>query len=137
MTPYETFDHEADVGIRGYGETLEEAFEEGARALFSLMVEIDAVKPTEERAFTCDAHDPEGLFVEWLNHLIALAHIEGMVFSRFKTEIRGETLYGKAWGEALDKDRHHPMSEVKAATYCMLLIYRDGDRHAAQCVVDV
>ena len=137
MNPYETFDHEADIGIRGYGKTLEEAFAHGAEALFSLMVEIDTVQPNVRKEMVCDAPDPETLFVEWLNHLIALSHLEGMVFSRFRTEITGLKLRGEAWGEPLDKERHHPMSEVKAATYCMLKIYQEGDRHVAQCVVDV
>jgi len=137
MVLYETFDHEADVGIRGYGKTLEESFEHGAEALFSVMVDLGAVQPSVRKEVTCDAPDPELLFVEWLNTLLTLAHLEGMVFRQFKVEITGNELRGVAWGERLDRERHHPECEVKAATYCMLKIGHGEGLYTAQCVVDV
>ncbi|MBI5198057.1 MAG: archease [Nitrospirae bacterium] len=137
MISYETFDHEADAGIRGYGKTLEEAFAHGAEALFSLMVDIGSVEPSIRREVSCDAPDPEILFVEWLNHLITEAHLQGMVFSRFQLRITGSELRGEAWGEPLKREKHHPMIEVKGATYSMLKVAREDDRFVAQCVVDV
>ncbi len=46
---YETFDHEADIGIRGFGATIAEAFENAAVALYSVMVNVHPVKPKERR----------------------------------------------------------------------------------------
>lgn len=134
---YETFDHRADIGVRGYGRSVEEAFENGARAMFSVMVDIKEVKPIDREEISCDAPDLETLFVEWLNNLLSVAHLNGELFSTFKVKISGVKLEGSAWGERLDKERHHIMTEVKAATYSMLKVVKENDVYIAQCVVDV
>lgn len=134
---YETFDHEADIGIRGCGDTMEEAFANAAIALYSVIVKIDAVDPRESRSLSVHAPDPELLLVEWLNALLAVSDIERMVFSRFDVKIDGTALIGTAWGERLDKDRHEAHVEVKGATYHMLSVKQEHGVYVAQCVVDV
>ena len=134
---YETFEHEADIGVRGFGSSLEAAFENAARAMYSVMVKIETVKPLERRVVTASATDRELLFVEWLNSLLSLSDIERMVFSTFEVAIEGDRLFGSAWGEKLDRERHEPNVEVKGATYHMLSVKKETDRYVAQCVVDV
>ncbi len=137
MNNFETFEHAADIGIRGFGTTMEEALENAARALYSVMVNIDAVKPNEKRTIAVSASDNELLLVEWLNALLSLSDIERMVFSKFAVTRDGATVTGVAWGEELDRDRHMPRVEVKAATYHMLRVDNEDGRYVAQCVVDV
>ncbi len=134
---YETFEHEADIGIRGFGQTIEEAFENAAIALYSVMVNVATIAPIDMRVFAVTASDHELLFVEWLNALLSLSDIERMVFSRFEVDISGMTLTGRAWGEHLDQVRHQPHVEIKAATYHMLRVKKEQGRFVAQCVVDV
>ena len=134
---YETFDHEADIGIRGFGSSMEEAFENAAAAMYSVMVNIERISPTEKRNLSVSAPDSELLLVEWLNALLALSDVERLVFKKFKVKIDSTMLAGTAWGEALDHSRHEPKVEVKGATYHMLRVKKDGGRYAAQCVVDV
>lgn len=43
-----------------------------------------------------------------------------MVFSRFQARIAGTRLSGRAWGEAVDAQRHHPAVEAKGATLTTL-----------------
>jgi SHS2 domain-containing protein len=132
------FDHQADIGVEGFGETLEEAFEEAARALFDLMIEVDSVDAVNEIAIECDGSDVEELFVEWLNALLAQADIHLMAFNRFRVEITdGRYLKGSAAGEPFSQEKHQPKLEVKAATYSMLSVTRDGETWRARCVVDV
>lgn len=134
---YETFEHEADIGIRGFGGTVEEAFENAAVALYSVMVDVKAVKPLENETISVSAPELETLLVEWLNALLTLSDIKRMVFSKFEVNIEGTTLRGTAWGEALDRSRHEPNVEVKGATYHMLNIRKQGGEFIAECVVDV
>ncbi len=136
---YETFDHEADVGIRGYGRTLEEAFENAAKAMFSVMVDLRRVRPLKEFHVVAEAPDTETLLVEWLNQLLALAHLEGYLFADFGVKISedGTRLEGYARGEPVDRHRHEIAVEVKGATYAMLEVGKEGGRYKAQCVVDV
>lgn len=134
---YETFEHEADMGIRGLGRTLEEAFENGARAMFSIMLDLEGVEPREKVDICCSAPDKETLFVEWLNEILAQASLREMVFSDFKVDsLRGDSLKGYALGEKLDRRKHRLNVEVKAATYSMLKVYKNRE-YVAQCIVDV
>jgi SHS2 domain-containing protein len=137
MVQYETFEHEADIGIRGFGDSAEEAFAHAAAAMFSVMVNLDRVAAREKRAVTAHAPERELLLIEWLNALLSLSDIERMVFSRFSVTIRGENLVGEVWGENFDRDRHEARVEVKGATYHMLHVGTEGGRVVAQCVVDV
>lgn len=137
MKNYETFDHEADIGIRGYGTTIEESFGNAAIALYSVVVNVDVVRPSEKRELTVSAPDVELLLVEWLNALLSLSDIAHLVFSKFDVKLEGTTLFGSAWGEVLDRERHEPKVEVKGATYHMLSVKKEEGRYLAQCVVDV
>ena len=49
---HELLDHEADIGIRGYGNTIEEAFENGAKAASTpkISVENPLARVTHEAA---------------------------------------------------------------------------------------
>lgn len=137
MAQYETFEHEADIGIRGFGQSIEEAFENAALALYSVMIDVDRVKSAEKKMISVSAPDRELLLVEWLNALLSLSDIERIVFSKFAVKITDLTLSGTAWGEKLDKTRHRLGVEVKGATYHMLSIREQNGKFAAQCVVDV
>jgi SHS2 domain-containing protein len=134
---YETFEHEADIGIRGFGSSIEQAFENAALALYSVVVNVKLVRQKERREVSVSAADQELLLVEWLNTLLSLSDIERMVFSKFAVSISGTTLTGTAWGEKLNRERHEPGVEVKGATYHMLFVKKEGKDYIAQCVVDV
>ena len=134
---YETFEHEADIGIRGFGNSLEQAFENAAVALYSVMVNVGKIVPAEKKVIAVSATDRELLLVEWLNALLALSDIERLVFSKFEVKIKDASLTGIAWGERLDRVRHEAHVEVKGATYHMLSVQEKDGRYRAQCVVDI
>ena len=134
---YETFEHEADIGIRGFGNSLEQAFENAAVALYSVMVNVGKIVPAEKKVIAVSATDRELLLVEWLNALLALSDIERLVFSKFEVKIKDASLTGIAWGEPLDRVRHEAHVEVKGATYHMLSVQEKDGRYQAQCVVDI
>ncbi len=135
---WETFDHIADIGIRGVGLTLEEAFENGAKALFSLMVQdISTVRPKSSKKIECSSYDLTGLFVAWINTLLAVADIEQMIFSTFKVQIDNLFLTGIAKGEKWERGRHERGIEVKGATFTEAKVEEKEGLWIAQCVVDV
>ncbi len=137
MQTFETFEHGADMGVRGFGKTLEEAFANGAKAMFSVMVNIEKVESKDTFEIECSSYDLETLFVEWLNHLLTLAGTERTVFSEFRVHIKNCNLKGSASGEKFDPERHEPSVEVKGATYSMLKVEEKNHQFIAQCVVDV
>jgi len=136
---WEHFPHGADVGVRGIGASLEEAFEAAAEALTAVVVDLGRVAPRERVAVRCEAPDEELLFVDWLNALIYEMATRRMLFSRFTVRILdGKRLEGTAWGEGVDLARHETGVEVKGATYTSLRVARRADgTWYAQCIVDV
>lgn len=134
--PYEFFDHQADIGIVGIGKTINESFQEAAKAMFEIMCDLKEVKPAKSISIKVDASDASGLLVEWLNALLAQKDIKEMLFSKFEVKIKDNKLQGKAFGEKLNK-KHHLKVEVKAATFSQLKVFKSGTKYKAQCVVDV
>lgn len=139
--PYQYLDHEADIGILSTGDSLEETFEEGAKAMFNVMVDLDTVEGQQKVEIAVKSTDIVTLFIEWLNELLAQSDIKGMFFSNFHVEqIESlESIYrlrGSAYGEARNSKKHNIKTEVKGATYYGLKVWNNGQHHA-QCVLDV
>ncbi len=136
-TAWESFAHDADIGVRGRGATVAEAFEQAACAL-TAAVTAEAVVPRTRVEVSCEAPDIELLFVEWLNAVIYEMAVRNMLFGRFAVRIAGTRLDGTLWGEPVDVVRHSPACEPKGATYTALKVMpeRDGTWSAA-CVIDV
>lgn len=131
------FPHDADIGVCGYGPSIEIAFEQAARAL-TAAVTGRPVEPCTEVAVRCEAPDVELLFVDWLNAIIYEMAVRRMLFGRFRVCIAGTRLEGTLWGEPVDVARHAPASEPKGATYTSLKVLQDERRQwSATCVVDV
>lgn len=134
---WELFPHEADMGVRGFGDTEAEAFEQAALALTATVTDLATVEPRESVAIECEAPDRELLFAEWLNGLIYEMSTRKMLFSRVKVTITGDRLHAEAWGERVSPRRHHPAVEIKGATYTALRVARENGEWVAQTVVDV
>ena len=64
----EHFAHDADVGVRGWGATPSQAFEQAAVALTHIVTDAQ-VAARDRIDVRCEAPDIELLFVEWLNGL--------------------------------------------------------------------
>ena len=137
----EFLDHTADVALRASGETLEEAFEEAARGEFSVMVDVDKVRPRERHAVHVEAATHTELLVAWLSDLLVQKDLSGLVFSEFAVGIRptedGFVLEGAAVGEKLDVSRHRPGCEVKGISLLGLMVQKVDDGWVTQCVFDV
>ncbi len=126
------------MGVRGFGASKEEAYEQAARGLTAVITDPETVRALELINVVCEAPDDELLFVDWLNALVYEMATRNMLFSRFEVHIDGNHLQGKAWGERVDVARHQPAVEVKGATYTALRVGQgESGEWLAQCVVDV
>ncbi len=134
---WELFPHAADVGIRGYGASKAEAFEQAATALTAVITDPARVRARQAVPVRCEAPDDELLLVDWLNRLILEMDTRHLLFGRFSVELGAGYLNATAWGEPLDRERHCPAVEVKGATYTALRVACEQGRWLAQTVVDV
>lgn len=134
---FEIINHTADVGVIAYGASLSQAFGNAARALFSLIVDLDSVREALHRDIALTAADDESLLVEWLNELIYLFDTENVLFRRFDVRVlNGDRLRARCYGEKVDHTRHQLKTGVKAATYHMLEVSKDNG-YRAQVIFDI
>ncbi|MCK6452642.1 MAG: archease [Alphaproteobacteria bacterium] len=132
------FHHGADIGVRGTGPTREAAFEQAALALSAIVTDLDRIAERSAVEVACEAPNDALLLVDWLNALIYRMAVDHMLFRRFEVRIEGRRLVGRAWGEAVDRERHEPAVEPKGATFTALAVDRGPDGSwRAQCIVDV
>lgn len=140
MSRWEHYEHGADIGVRGYGDTKAQAFEQAALALTAVVADLASVAPRERVAIRCEAPDDELLLAEWLNAVVYEMATRRMLFSKFDVRSENAKLLADAWGEPVEPARHHPAVEVKGATYTTLRVARVDEGAGgwvAQTVVDV
>ncbi|MFI5181473.1 MAG: archease [Thermoanaerobaculia bacterium] len=139
----EHFEHGADVGIRGWGATAEEAFAGAAAAVSRLWASDPAsVRSEAEAEVGCEAADLEHLLVAFLDELIYLFAIRRFLFAYLAVRIEAPPgaplrLTAQGAGERFDARRHESTVEPKGATLTALRVARVEGRWVAQCVVDV
>jgi SHS2 domain-containing protein len=137
MKTFELLEHTADIGIVAYGANLKQAFSHAAEGLFSLIIDLDTVREKSVRPVKVSATDIELLLASWLNELIYIFDTEYLVFKRFEiTEITGEQLTAKCYGEKVNRRRHELKRNVKAATYHKLRVEKDNG-YRVQVLFDV
>ena len=134
---WEHFEHKADIGVRGIGNTLAEAFEQAAIAMSAVVTDISLIKTTTVINITCSEQDNDTLLYDWLNALIYEMATRKMLFSKFEVTIDHGKLEAVVNGEAIDIERHQPCVEIKGATFTELAAYQEEQQWVAQCVIDV
>jgi len=134
---YKIIEHTADVGIEARGKNLEEAFEEAARGMFSIITDGGKIDSKVERRVEIPSEDDEEmLLVDWLSELLYINDVENLVFGDFDVKI-GKKLIGFAYGEEYSREKHGYGVEIKAVTYHMLEIKRDKKGVVIKVLFDI
>ena len=131
-------DHPADLGIEARGETLSEAFEQGACGLTSVILDPACVRPVESRPVRIEAGDRQQLLVRWLTEVLYL--YDGLKFAPREFRIgrlSSRLLEAQVRGEPFDRLRHTVRLDVKAITYHQLQIRKRGSGHWLQVFLDI
>jgi tRNA nucleotidyltransferase (CCA-adding enzyme) len=135
---WEHYAHEADMGVRGYGATKEQAFEQAALAMMHVVCDAAALTPTLTVDVACQAPDDELLLVDFLNTLIYEMATRHVLFGACDVHIHDHHLQARAHAVPIDVARHQPAVEIKGATYTTLHVGQEASgAWRAQCVVDV
>ena len=135
---FRILDHTADVGLQAHGADLAELFANAARGMFSIVVSLETVQPTEQFPLQLTADNLEDLLVNWLSELLYLFSAKQILFRRFEiTEIDNRQVLAKAFGEPLDQSRHELQAEIKAVTYHDLEVRKLDHGWSAKVLFDV
>ncbi|UCB59475.1 MAG: archease [Thermoplasmatales archaeon] len=122
MKTYELIDHTADVGLKAYGKSLSEAFQNAAKGMFDIITDSSEIESIGQYDINLSADNLEQLLVDWLSELLYLHSAKNIVFGFFKVELdeKNKKLTAKIFGEKLNMSRHKAGAEIKAVTYHML-----------------
>ncbi len=126
MNHYELLDHTADVAVKAYGKSLEEAFATAAQAMFELMTDKAPIKREQRIELEAESIDLQGLLVKFLSDLIVIHEVDNMVLKDFTVRFTGENkLKAEGWGEKFIKEKHGHGIHVKGVSYYSMEIH-DG-----------
>lgn len=123
MKNYELIEHTADVGIKAFGTTLSETFENAAVGMFDIITDNSNIEKIGQCKITLDAPDLEQLLVDWLSELLFLNSAKNLVLKEFKVIIDNNHLSAIVYGEEFDESKHNIGTEIKAVTYHMLEVH--------------
>lgn len=140
---HETIDHAADMGIRGWGRTPAEAFEEAAAAMIGIMIDGAGLVASTRFEIAREGADLVELLLEFLNAILAegdLAEIAALdVAVEALARRNGKwTVTALVEGLPMREVRERLLVEVKAATfYGASVEEREPGTWVARCVVDL
>ncbi len=131
----------ADVAFEVTGENLADILEGAAVATAAVMIDIDNLGTDETKTIELTEENEEDLLHSWLEELVYLKELEGIIFKDFDIEVKDTSgrlaLNATARGEKIDQDRHDLGVDIKAVTYHMFQIWREGDSYHARVVLDI
>ena len=133
---YKYLEHTADLKFQAFGNNLNQAFENAAKAMFNAMVPIKQIAPKIEKTINITAESEESLLFDWLSELLRLHDTNDLLFSKFKVNINKLQLKAKIKGEKLNKNKHEPELMIKAMTYNELKIEK-GKKNKITIVMDI
>jgi SHS2 domain-containing protein len=140
---FEFRDHTADVQVRSWGPTLQDAFSQTAYGLMSTITpNLIKITPKIEKEITIEAEDKEALLFDFLSEFLYIFDVDELVFSQIQVNRIEKTkdnyiLEAKLKGEKFDKNKHEIGIEVKAITYSFLNIDEGKNRSTIDIVFDI
>lgn len=134
---FEFLEHTADLRFRAWGGSLDECFENSARAMWSAVIRPDTVSAETEKKMELEADSVEVLMHDFLSELLFLFETKGMVFSDFEVRIQDKGLTAVARGERFDPKKHKIETEIKAITYHEMLIKEENGEWSATVLCDI
>ncbi len=139
MKTYEPIDHTADIGIRVYGLSLKELFENAAQAAFDVIAKpLKTASPHDAQTFKIQlkASNVEELLIRWLGELLSLSDWKRIIFTKFDIRNFSETQMDGAV-QGFPREYFGILTEIKAVTYHELKIKKEKNRYAVQIIFDV
>ena len=97
---FEYFDVTADIGLRVWGNTIDELFENAAIAVTSLMINPTKLERTITKEIFIEGNDISSLLINWITELLIIRDSEAILFSSFKVNVSsdGRSLTAKIFG---------------------------------------
>jgi SHS2 domain-containing protein len=138
MKPFKIIEHTADIGIESFGKTKEEAFENAALGMFSIIADLKNITISASFSLDIEGTDDESLLVNWLNELIYLHETKNILLSQFKIAFLPDfCLRGHVYGEIINPVQHKIKSVIKAVTFNEIKVVKKIKHWKTRVIFDV
>ncbi|MFW9936284.1 MAG: archease [Candidatus Thorarchaeota archaeon] len=140
---YEFKEHTADVQVKSWGSTLEEAFSQTAYSLMAtISPRLENITPSIEKRISIKAEDKEALLFDFLSEFLFIFDVEELIFCyinvlKIKRLNEKYELEAIIKGEKFDKQKHEIGTEVKAITYSYMSIEEKKKEIEINVVFDI
>ena len=135
---FSILEHPSDLGIEARGRTLEEAFEQAALGLMSIILDLSTAAEEHSKIISVTGVDREQLLVKWLSEILYLYDGEKFIGKRFSTTRLDEhCLESNIFGEYFSETKHKTKLDVKAITYHQLGIMKEKDGWRVRVFLDI
>ncbi|XP_064587780.1 protein archease isoform X1 [Zonotrichia leucophrys gambelii] len=115
--------------LHAWGDTLEEAFEQCAMAMFGYMTDTGTVEPVDTVEVEAEGHDLLSLLFHFLDEWLYKFSADEFFIPRevkvLHIDRRQFKIRSIGWGEEFSLDKHPQGTEVKAITYSAMQICED------------
>ncbi len=135
---FQILEHTADVGVRSWGPSVEEAFAQATLGLLGIVGvwQPDASGETRREEITLEGRDLGALLVDWLGEVLYLQDAHDVVISGFEvTQVDDRRAAG--WVEVAPRPQEIEGTAVKAVTYHQLSVERVDSRWVATVYLDI
>ena len=123
-------EHVTDAYVEAYGHSMAEAFDYSARGLVNLMFDIDNANGEIPIEIKAEGDDISHLLYNWLEKVLLIVLVEGLVMSKFAVSISLKSTYkleARSMADSVDLIKHNYKTEIKGITYhAMELIQKDN-----------
>jgi SHS2 domain-containing protein len=137
MKRYDYFEVTADIGLKAYGKSMAEAFENAGLAIFNIISDTSNIDAIKEIEFEVTSEDEVSLLYDYLEELLFYHEVEFMLFGEFHVEIDDDFhLRARIKGEEINWDKHVRKTEIKAITFHKMDV-RKTDHVEVQAIVDL
>ncbi|XP_029427339.1 protein archease isoform X2 [Rhinatrema bivittatum] len=137
---YEYLDHTADVQLHAWGDTLEEAFQQCAMAMFGYITDIEIVEPLDTVEVIAEGHDMLSLLFHFLDEWLYKFSAEQFFVPREIKVLHIDRMNHKirsiGWGEEFNLSKHPQGTEVKAITYSAMQV-SEGEKPEVFVIIDI
>lgn len=131
---FEEIDHTADRAFRVTGRDMVALLENAARAMQTLDGPRPAAEPSATQEIEVKGVDRETLLVNWLNEILYLEQVQGLMCVRFQIcELKHDSVRARV--ETCEGDQN--ITQIKAVTFHNLKIRETSEGLEAEVVVDV
>ena len=139
---YIFLEHTADVYVKAWGKTFEDAFSQSGLAFTDVITDLKYVTPKIEKKITVTGEDIYFLLYNWLDELLYTFSVEQLIFSKINVK-KIERLNSQyklsaiCYGEVFDINKHPPEVEVKGVTFNLMKIEEKNNQIILYFVLDI